>query len=207
MSYSQIFQSLREKPETERVGKKWTDEENTKLMEEAMNGVSFDEIAKTHQRTRGGIRSHLMTLALKEMEADEELTFETISKRIHISVAELKAYKERKEINASLKQQTNSEKKPMSDIHSDKKWTDEENTLMVKRLTDGMRLDVIAKAHQRTLEDIQRRIVKNGLEPPILPHSTHPESSKTTNGSHKNTSDITDLLIEIRDLLKQLVNK
>lgn len=41
------------------AGKKWTDEEDLKLIEEFKNGLGIKEIAKLHARKTGGIRSRL----------------------------------------------------------------------------------------------------------------------------------------------------
>ena len=44
-------------------GKKWSDEEKEKLLDEIKNNIDIDEIAKLHERTTGGINSRLNDIA------------------------------------------------------------------------------------------------------------------------------------------------
>jgi hypothetical protein len=46
-----------------RKGKAWTIEEDSKLLESTKNGKSIEDIAREHDRTEGGIWSHLCVLA------------------------------------------------------------------------------------------------------------------------------------------------
>ena len=59
----------------ENIGKKWTELEETQLLEELRNGTELDDIANLHQRTLGGIRARINKLAhiyLKEgMDVDK----------------------------------------------------------------------------------------------------------------------------------------
>lgn len=48
----------------EKSGGVWTKKEIEQLIEEYQNGMSIDEIAEIHKRTRGGIRSRLRKLYL-----------------------------------------------------------------------------------------------------------------------------------------------
>ena len=46
-----------------RMGKGWTWDEDTKLLEEVRNGVDLENIARAHERTEGGIWCHLCVIA------------------------------------------------------------------------------------------------------------------------------------------------
>ncbi len=45
------------------IGKKWTDLEETQLLQQIKDGIEFDEIASLHQRTLGGIKARINKLA------------------------------------------------------------------------------------------------------------------------------------------------
>ena len=56
-------------------GKRWSEEENTRLLEEIKTGISYEDIGKSHGRTATAIRSHLLEIAIKmifEDNRDEE---------------------------------------------------------------------------------------------------------------------------------------
>ena len=59
------------------VGKKWTQEEETRLKNLYKQGKSTEEIAEIHQRNYGGIRARLLSLGLigEEDLSQEELKF------------------------------------------------------------------------------------------------------------------------------------
>ena len=48
-----------------RMGKGWTWDEDTKLLEEVRNGVDLENIARAHERTEGGIWCHLCLIAYR----------------------------------------------------------------------------------------------------------------------------------------------
>ena len=51
-----------------RVGSQWTDEEEARLKTAFQRGTSINDIAQAHQRTRGGIRSRLISLGLLDQQ-------------------------------------------------------------------------------------------------------------------------------------------
>ena len=51
-----------EKPEPNRRGKRWTDKEDTELLEQLMAGVPLPEIGELHDRTVGGVASRVPKL-------------------------------------------------------------------------------------------------------------------------------------------------
>ena len=48
------------------IGKPWTKEEESKLIEEFNQGLKISDIAKLHNRNNGGIRARLKRLGLIE---------------------------------------------------------------------------------------------------------------------------------------------
>ena len=46
-------------------GKRWSEEENSRLLEEIKAGITFTEIGKSHGRTATAIKSHLIEIAIK----------------------------------------------------------------------------------------------------------------------------------------------
>lgn len=46
-----------------KIGKKWSDLEETELLQRLKNGIEFEEIAQLHQRTLGGIKARINKLA------------------------------------------------------------------------------------------------------------------------------------------------
>ena len=56
----------RRKGKPDRVGSQWTQEEEERLTDAFRQGTPIKDIAQAHQRTRGGIRSRLISLGLLE---------------------------------------------------------------------------------------------------------------------------------------------
>ena len=65
------MQKLREQPETARAGIRWGDEENQELMKRINEGMSLEDIAKTHQRTIIGVKNRIMANALHIMKENK----------------------------------------------------------------------------------------------------------------------------------------
>jgi hypothetical protein len=106
--------SIRDHPETARVGIKWTTDEDEQLMQAAFDGLHVNDIAKTHQRTVSGVKSRLMTNALNMM-SERNLTLQEVAKQLHISIEELENHKQ---MRKDTKQ-----KAPSNDKCSDQKIT------------------------------------------------------------------------------------
>ena len=78
------------------LGQKWTEEEETILLEELNKNIDIEEIAQNHNRTTGGINSrrreisykmYLMNISMEEIiektKLDEEHIRQTIDKKIN----------------------------------------------------------------------------------------------------------------------------
>ena len=87
------MQKLREQPETARAGIRWEDEENQELMKRINEGMSLEDIAKTHQRTIIGVKNRIMANALHIMK-ENKMSFDEVSKLVNISVDDLENYKQ-----------------------------------------------------------------------------------------------------------------
>jgi len=78
------------KKETSCVGKKWTSQEETQLLNSVtINKNSFEEIAKEHKRKVGGIKSRLKKIVLNMIEKDGK-TVEETAKLLNLTVEEIK---------------------------------------------------------------------------------------------------------------------
>ena len=76
------------------MGQKWTDEEENTLLQELDKNINIEIIAKTHNRTIGGIRGRQRTIAynmyvknvsieeiIRKTKLDKELIMETITRK------------------------------------------------------------------------------------------------------------------------------
>ena len=78
------------------VGKKWTEEENEKLLKEIQEKKSIDEIAELHQRMHGGVRSHLKELAYK-FHCNDNKSIKEISELTGLPESDITLYFAKKE--------------------------------------------------------------------------------------------------------------
>lgn len=79
--------TLKEKEETSNVGKKWTTEEDEKLVKEIKDKKTYEEIALEHKRTITGIKSrvisHIIYPIYKDLQ-EEEINIQEISNEYKI---------------------------------------------------------------------------------------------------------------------------
>tara|TARA_Y100001958_G_scaffold82661_1_gene55970 strand:- start:505 stop:939 length:435 start_codon:yes stop_codon:yes gene_type:complete len=76
MESSMLIRLKSQNPEKEypsNVGQKWTDEEESLLLEELSNRIDIEMIARTHERTIGGINSRRREIAYKLYEKDTSM--------------------------------------------------------------------------------------------------------------------------------------
>ena len=66
-------QQLKSRPETAKLGSKWTDEEKEHLLQSVRQGVPLNEIAAQHKRTVGSVTSKLTAIAIERMRAGTSL--------------------------------------------------------------------------------------------------------------------------------------
>lgn len=119
MSFASHYDALRKNPETARAGTIWTKAENKELMNEVMDGMDFDDIAKKHQRTISGIKARVMSNALI-MIKERDLPLQYVANLIHISAEELENYKQtqdNKVITPKVKKTISRVKEQSNDIN------------------------------------------------------------------------------------------
>lgn len=86
--------ALREQPATNRVGLKWSSEEDSELMSQATTRMTLDDIAHAHKRTITAIKLRIMSNALIMMK-EKGLSLDEVSKIVNISKEDLELHKER----------------------------------------------------------------------------------------------------------------
>lgn len=225
MSFHSRLSALRENPDTARAGMKWTESENTELMERAVQGMNIDDIAKAHMRTVTGVKARIMANALAMMESND-MTLEEASMYVHIPLEELEAYKQRED-EKPKKSGIQNKSATQNDGDSGKTgraWSIEEENKLIEEIKT---LDVkeIANLHQRTVGGINSRLRHIGcrllqegmvihdvskmlnLSEKTLQKSMNMRKSKNAIQKDETNTDMLAILREIRDLLKVIADK
>jgi ATP-dependent DNA helicase PIF1 len=107
-------------------GQRWSVEEDSQLLDELKKEISIPTIAKIHNRTYGGIKSHILEIACKMMNNHipmEEIIQSTKLDEIQINEAmeKKKYYQQKTQVNRNVKAQEKAEK-------AEKASTKNENT-------------------------------------------------------------------------------
>lgn len=199
--------------EVTRKGKRWTPEEDERLLTHLYSNMTFDDIAVNHQRTLGGITMrvlmHAVTAVKDGMPVEDaslhyRLPVERITQGINIHPKLPKPVVVNDQPTGA---------KPRT---KGKRWTTDEDTHLRLHLTNGVSLEDIAIAHQRTVPAIKRRALTlavaactNGLSPEEASRVYRVSIDKLTQRVPIITpvpaNPQVDVLIEIRDLLRVLV--
>jgi hypothetical protein len=69
-------------------GARWTPEQEEWMLNAIAKNISIDKIAEKMERTRGGVRGRLLTIAFK-MINDEHKTYEEVSKITSLSIEDI----------------------------------------------------------------------------------------------------------------------
>lgn len=85
MSLYENVQAARLKPETERVGMRYSTEEDADILRQAADGVSVNRIALKHKRTVRATRERIAMLVVKIMIRDH-LTLKEASSMYHVNM-------------------------------------------------------------------------------------------------------------------------
>lgn len=84
------MQELRTNDETSNVGKKWTIEEDIKLLEEFTENKTYEEIALEHKRTAYSIQLRVISrIIYPKIKDDVEIDMEKVALEYNISTKEL----------------------------------------------------------------------------------------------------------------------
>lgn len=94
MSLFVHVQALRKKPETSRVGNRYSVQDDITIMEQAARGVPITEIARQQKRTPQAIRVRIINNALEIMKRDKR-TLEDISRMYHLDMRRLTTHYQR----------------------------------------------------------------------------------------------------------------
>lgn len=87
---------LREHPDTEAVGSKWTPEEDARLVDALReNTRTIDDIARDHKRTPGGISSRMRHIAIEMIESQGKTVGE-VCDLLHMSEGDIEEAQKRR---------------------------------------------------------------------------------------------------------------
>lgn len=136
--------SLRNNPETSRIGAKWTDEEEASLLELIKTSKDIKDIAKEHHRTVGGIKCRLRDIAIRMIENNEK-SIEEVCTIVRMTTEEI--YEAQKRRTAKTL-----------------RWTDEEVDWLVQRVKEGQDLKDIALLHNRTENAIKNKLLEKAIK-------------------------------------------
>ena len=90
LSLGTRMQELRSNDETSNVGKKWTIEEDIKLLEEFTENKTYEEIALEHKRTAYSIQLRVISrIIYPKIKDDVEIDMEKVALEYNISTKEL----------------------------------------------------------------------------------------------------------------------
>ena len=89
-SFGTRMQELRSNDETSNVGKKWTIEEDIKLLEEFTENKTYEEIALEHKRTVYSIQLRVISrIIYPKIKDDVEIDMEKVALEYNIRIKEL----------------------------------------------------------------------------------------------------------------------
>lgn len=108
--YLKHTQICRENPETANAWKKWTTEEEEKLVTE-LNDMTYEELALLHKRTVGGIKTRVLKMALDECNDGENIY--NVSEKYNVTEEQIKEYSD-KQIKTAENRIKNREKRKES---------------------------------------------------------------------------------------------
>lgn len=128
-------------------GHKWTEAEESLLLEELNNGLSLDVIAKSHGRTIGGISSRCKEIAYKMYL--KEISMEEIVKQTKLDEEAVKEWIEKKQNKKTKK----NDKKEKAKEEKESKETKEGNG---DNKSDNNNLDIIEMKND--IKDIKKSI-------------------------------------------------
>jgi hypothetical protein len=217
-------------PAATRKGKRWSAEEDARLLEEVTRADSFNDIATAHQRTVSAITLRIVMHATKAIQ--DGMSLEEAATHFHLPAERitqgLPVRPKSPPVTATTQSPVPVPANPVSPKKAKgKKWTIIENTELLSELIDGVSIPDIATAHQRTVPSIKRRCLSlartalsNGMSLEEVSRTyripvdkinkrppKQPVAQRNTTLPPPVTGDAANLavLIEIRDLLRTLV--
>jgi DNA replication protein DnaC len=94
------IQKLKENPDTENIGKRWSDNETCELLKQIQDNIDIANIAVLHKRTVGSITSKLLQIAYKYVIINNQ-DLNEVSKLVNISISDINAFISKSEKNQS----------------------------------------------------------------------------------------------------------
>lgn len=131
--YKMITKSNPDKILPSSFGKKWLSEENDKLLIELQEGLTFNEIAKRHDRSIGGILSRCKENAFQMYL--KKISIKEIVQKVKLSEEEIREIINKKEKNKNKKEEIKQKqyiKKIKEDIIETKETNQEQNIKEIK---------------------------------------------------------------------------
>jgi hypothetical protein len=92
------FQQIKKDPNTNRIGEKWSQEEENQLLEEIRINLSIPDISKIHYRTESAIKSRLRVIAVNHIKSSN-MSIETAAKTVNLTVEEVMSELNKKRSN------------------------------------------------------------------------------------------------------------
>ena len=108
IQYQEKLRKQRENPETSRAGLKWETDEDNVLISKIDENVSFEEIAKSLQRTVGSIKTRLIVKALNLIDENHSITLEEAAEKFKITTSDIQSYQANKKKRQNTHQLRNS---------------------------------------------------------------------------------------------------
>jgi Ni2+-binding GTPase involved in maturation of urease and hydrogenase len=94
--FQEMLKEQRQNEQTSRVGLKWEDGEDDKMMSMIKSGKTHDEVALQLHRTPGSIKTRLIITAINDMEK-EKLPLSEVADRLFLNEQDITDYITRKE--------------------------------------------------------------------------------------------------------------
>lgn len=107
IQYQEKLRKQRENPETSRAGLKWETDEDNVLISKIEDNVSFEEIAKSLQRTVGSIKTRLIVKALNLIDENHSITLEEAAEKFKITTSDIQSYQANKKKRQNSHQMRN----------------------------------------------------------------------------------------------------
>jgi len=107
IQYQEKLRKQRENPETSRAGLKWETDEDNVLISKIEDNVSFEEIAKSLQRTAGSIKTRLIVKALNLIDENHSITLEEAAEKFKITTSDIQSYQANKKKRQNSHQMRN----------------------------------------------------------------------------------------------------
>ena len=107
IQYQEKLRKQRENPETSRAGLKWENDEDNVLISKIEDNLSFEEIAKSLQRTAGSIKTRLIVKELNLIDENHSITLEEAAEKFKITTSDIQSYQANKKKRQNSHQMRN----------------------------------------------------------------------------------------------------